>query len=179
MKKFTHIIVLALIFTFACQSNINKPNKPLTYNGLSVSEVSAPFLIVNNGSLARTVSPKGQLEPAPPYGTVYGHNDYPDDVYVSQGNELLPSGAWTDQAYQEIYRTALFGDTKVSFDEPTIVNITNADNTYYLDNSGNWELVLSDVSVETQGIKTDTNGSCSISTNCKVVLDPGGEGDLE
>lgn len=177
MNRLNNVFVLAIIFFFACQSNINQPTETITYNGITITETVASFL-VNEGDLAKAESPKCQLEVSPPNGTVYGHETDPDNVYLAQGGERLPSGAWTDQVYQDVYRTTLFSNASITFDNPTLITISNANATSYLDSDGNWNEVSSDVSVEAKAVSTGSDGACEISTSDKGVFESGGNGGI-
>lgn len=161
-------LLAATLLWVSCQSNINQPNEPLTYNGIIVSETPPAFN--GTGGLAKSTLPNAQVESAPPYGTVYGHENDPDNVYLCQGGETLTDGSWTDQVYNDTYKTTLFENSVAEFDGVVIVTITNPENCYYVDNNGNWVQVTSDINVQTTAVSTGPNGSADIesSTICSI-----------
>ena len=178
MSKYTNLFVLAFLFFFACQEKINQPTELLSYNGKIVTETVAPFLGGGDGSLYRTVAPTGQIEHAPPYGTVYGHESDPNNVYLSRGEERLPSGSWTDQVNNETYTTTLFNDGTITFENLTVVTISNAVNTHYLNENGDWINIESDITLQAKAVTTGSNGVCDISTGDRGVLMAGGGGGI-
>jgi len=171
----THKIISFLVITLmfiSCNSNINQPDIPLLYNGIVVSESVPDFN--QNSSLSKSNSANAKIEQEPPYGTVYGHESDPDNVYLSYGGETLPQGAWADQVYQETYKTILFGNTSGSFSSLSTVTILSPVDCYYLDSSGNWIEVSSDVTVQTTSVRTSSNGTCVIQSNNKCDIGEGG-----
>ncbi len=178
MSKYTNLFLLAFLFFFSCQEKINQPTELLTYHGKMVNETAASFLIVGDNALFRTVAPCGQIEPLPPYGTVYGHESDPDNVYLSQGGEQLPSGSWTDQVNDETYTTTLFSNGVLTLENLTLITISNAVNTHYLDENGDWIDVDSDITVQANAVATGAGGVCDISTIDRGVLMAGGGGGV-
>ncbi len=176
MKFRVSLIILTIIFILAgCESNLTQPPQELTYNGITVSE-SVPEFIQPSVLAKTTDESAAQIEEDPPYGTVYGHETDPDNVYLSSGSEVLPSGSWTDQVYDETYKTTLYANTKATFDAPTTVTITDPVDCYYLNASGVWVEVTSDTTVETTAIKTGLNGTCTIESDVKCTF-PGDGGE--
>jgi len=166
MKSKVFLLILSLIVLFvACESKVTSPNTPLVYKGITVSETTPDF--IGGNRLAKTTESTAQIESDPPYGTVYGVDTDPDNVYLSNGSEVLPTGSWTDQVYQETYKTTLFSKSTAQFDGLTTVTITDAVDCYYLDATGTWVEVTSDITVETTAIKTGVNGTCSIEIQTK------------
>lgn len=178
MSKYTNLFLLAFLFFFACQEKINQPTDRLDYNGKMVTETVAPFLFSGGNALFRTIASTGQIEQSPPYGTVYGHESDPDNVYLSQGGEQLPSGSWTDQVYDDTYTTTLFSNATITFENLILITITNAVNTHYLDENGNWIDVNSGITIQANAVTTDSGGACDISTSDKGVLMAGGGGGV-
>ncbi len=165
-------LLAATLLLVSCQSNINQPNEPLTYNGIIVSET--PPASNSAGDLAKTTSQNAQIESTPPYGTVYGHENDPDNVYLCQGGETLTDGSWTDQVYNDTYKTTLFENSIAEFDGVVTVTITNPDNCYYVDNDGNWVQTISDITVQTTAVSTGPNGSADIETSTICSIGNGG-----
>ncbi len=170
--KITLSIFTIILFMVGCQSDINQPNAPLTYNGIVVSESTPDF--TRRNALARSTAANAQIEDNPPYGTVYGHENDPDNVYLSQGGELLRDGSWADQVYNETYKTTLFGNSKAEFDNLATVTITNPVDMYYLDGNGNWVQITSDTTVETIAVTTGLYGSGDIESGTICAIGSGG-----
>lgn len=175
MNKQTKIaisIFTIILLMVGCQSDLNQPNEPLTYNGIVVSETTQKF--TNENVLARSTAANAQIENNPPYGTVYGHENDPDNVYLSQGGELLPNGSWADQVFNETYKTTLFGNSKAEFDNLASVTITNPVNMYYLDGNENWIQITSDTTVQTTAVTTGLYGSGDIESGTICRIGSGG-----
>ena len=172
-NRFFLPLFTVLILLIACNSKLTQPeNKPLTYNGIVVSESTPAFL--SSDGITRSTNSSGQIENDPPYGTVLGHENDPDNVYLAQGGEILPSGSWADQMFQAIYSTTLYGNTIAEFANTTTVTILNPIDCYYLNSIGNWVQVSSSQTVQTTVVKTGLNGSCTIQSNTLASIGNGG-----
>lgn len=168
MKK--HILILGIILLIVGCQSINQQDRILYYKGLQVSESAPDFLHPGQRVAARGETSGGQLDQTLPYGTVYGCVCDPDNVYLAQGGETLPPGTWSDQLYQETYTLYVSGNTSVSFNTTTMVDVQNPIDTYVMDSDGNWTNLSSGGTIQTTAIKTGQNGSCSlsVSTMCDI-----------
>jgi len=160
MKNILNLFILALVLFLGRQSNnSSQPQEILTYHGKVVVESAAPWL-------AKGIEPAGKIEENPPSYTVYGQvND--TNVYLAQGGEQLPIGAWTDQVLEDIYTVTLFQSSSITFETLTLVMLVDAVGCQYLDANNEWITVDSDMTVYVKAIVTGDDGSCIISTNKK------------
>lgn len=150
-------------------------NTPLIYNGIVVTTAPAPFLM--NFGLARGEEPGTEVLSPLPEGTVYGHEEDPDTVYLAAGGEELPTGAWIDNTNTTVYTTEIFSETVVLFEGVAEVNIINPENTQYKDAAGNWLPVTANGTVFAVKIATGVLGGCFVETSVKFGI--GGEGDFD
>lgn len=180
MKKYFSLFASMMIVFFACELDLVNHSQVITYCGKTVIETPAPFLINGDGALNRGSNSVGQIENSPPAGTVYGHENDPDNVYLSQGGEQLPKGSWSDQTYQELYSTSLYRNSSITFNELTLVTITSGNSCQYLDNNGIWNTVGNNITIYVKAVRTDEDGSCQVTTNAKGVYNTrGGDGNNE
>ena len=176
MKK--HILTLFLIlFIAGCQSINNQQDQVLYFKGIQVSESVPDFLHNDQRVAARGAVGGVQLDQTLPYGTVYGCVCDPDNVYLAQGGETLPPGTWSDQLYQDNYTIHVSGNTSVAFNTATTIEIQNPLDTYYQDSDGNWSPVLNNSIVQSTGIKTGQDSSCSLTINILCNVGPIGDDD--
>ncbi len=170
LKK-TTAVTLAILFIFSCQSYVSDGDSSLYYNGIKVSEESPSSISHNENMNARGVTPNGEIESSPPYGTVYGHENDPNHVYVSHGGELLSSGSWTGHIFSDIYQITLYPQTKASWNQLTDVTIQNAIDCYYLDYNGTWRSITGNGTIETWSIKTGNQGTIDIYSDDEIDLE--------
>ncbi len=133
------------------------------YLGLPISHTKAPFLL--NGMTLRGDSSGVVLAQDQAAGTVYGHEDYPEDVFLSEGGEYLPDGAWTANADSSQYSYEIFAETTVSFSEICLATITNPNNTCYLSADNVWLPVTESGDVYALKIQTQEKGYCTVSVS--------------
>jgi len=146
-------------------------NALLSYNGTPVTTTPAPFLL-NANQLGLLNSTEVQLPL--PAGTVYGHADYPGEVFLAVGGEALPAGAWLDNSYNYAFVANVNSATQVTFVDLAYVLITNATNTQYLNNDNVWVPVAGNAAIWTRSVMTSVDGGCIIDTGTKFTI--GGEG---
>jgi len=147
-------------------------NALLSYNGIPVTTTPAPFLM-NSNQLGLVTSTEVQLPL--PTGTVYGHADYPGEVFLAVGGEALPEGAWLDNSYNYAFVANVNSSTQITFVELAYVVITGATNTQYLNTDNVWTPVVGDTAVWARSIMTGVDGGCIIDTGTKFGI--GGEID--
>ncbi len=167
---------LMLLFVFGifmgCEDKINQ--EPLTYQGKEVLETTPSFLIPQ-GVMLKGEGPSSQIQVDPPYGTVYGHKTDPNNVYLSQGGELLPDGSWTDQVYSDVYGATLYSNSGVHFESPATVTLSNAVDVKYLDVNDNWVSVSGDATITAKAISVGPAGTTFMETGSKVLMGHGGQ----
>lgn len=156
---------------FGCEDTINQ--EPLTYHGKEVLETTPSFLIPS-GIMLKGEGPNSKIQTDPPYGTVYGHETDPNNVYLAQGGELLPDGSWTDQVYSDLYGATLYSNSGVHFETPAIVTLTNTTDCKYLDVNDVWIPVSGTVTVTAKAISVGTSGTTYMETGSKVLMGHGG-----
>ncbi len=147
-------------------------NALLSYNGIPVTTTPAPF-ILNENQLGLITSTEIQLPL--PAGTVYGHADYPGEVFLATGGEALPAGAWLDNSYNYAFVANINSETQITFVELAYVVITGATGTQYLNTDNVWVPVVGDAAVWARSIITGVDGGCIIDTGTKFGI--GGEID--
>ncbi|MBL7013050.1 MAG: hypothetical protein ISR83_01395 [Candidatus Marinimicrobia bacterium] len=170
LKK-TVVVIFSILFIFSCQSYDSDGDSSLYYNGIKVSQENPSFISHNKNMSARGVTPNGEIESSPPYGTVYGHENDPNHIYLSQGGELLSSGSWAAQIFSDIYQISLYPNTKASWDQFTVVTFQNAIGCFYLDYNGTWQSVAGNGTIEAWSIKTGSQGTVDLFSDEEIELE--------
>ena len=165
-------VVLGIFF--GCEDTINHQQEPLTYHGIEVLETTPSFILPGNRVLAKGSAPNAQIEANPPYGTVYGCESDPSNVYLAIGGELLPEGFWTDQIYEDFYGTTLFSNSVISFESPATIIITGAAQCKYLNVDDRWVPIRGDATVTAKAVSTGPSGTSTITTDSKMLMGHGG-----
>lgn len=144
MLKLTRAIVIILIFIVfsGCNKNplINETEQ-IIYQGILAEDAPAPFLLNNpkGGLRAKGSAPEATILENPEPGTVYGHTDYPENVYIAQGDEELPGGAWIDNAYESKFTFRLHSGGTATFGAGRNINVLSAYKLKYLNAAGEWK----------------------------------------
>lgn len=174
-RSFLALSIVLSIF-FGCEDAINQQKEPLTYQGKVVLEITPSFVLTDNGAMAKLNAPSAQIEEDPPDGTVYGLESDTNNVYLSQGSEMLPYGSWTDQIYEDVYSTTMYANTLISCEELTTITITDiTPNCKYLNEFDDWVPIHEDATVTAKAVSTGPNGSATITTDSKILMGHGGD----
>jgi hypothetical protein len=114
-----------------------------------------------------------EITDPPPTVTVYGLQGT-DEVYLAEGGEVLPAGAWMDNLESGTYTITMLKKTLVTFDTEASVYIHEAVDTQYMAPNGAWQMVSGAGTIQALEIRTGSSGSCTLSSNVRYEI--GGEG---
>ena len=91
MKRFSLILsIIIATFFIGCDNSLVEPDNTLNYNGNTIQDIEAPFL--SDVPAIASI----QFDEIIPEGIVYGTVNSPENVYLAQGSEVMPSGIWVD-----------------------------------------------------------------------------------
>ncbi|MCF7807510.1 MAG: hypothetical protein K9M49_08905 [Candidatus Marinimicrobia bacterium] len=176
------IILLSLVLFIGCESPVETENDQNLYKGETVELGKAPFLL--NTSLAKKSDGVVVISENTSDGTVFGLQA-DAAVYDAEGGEVLPTETWIGNQFDEPVEVILGSSLVLTFDEPTLVTLLDANQVSYINENGelqkfNGSGVITATQIFTAKVwseglgKSSSNSSTTIITNATFGI--GGDG---